>query len=179
MILPFSTQINGKPTYFVEKIHKSFRLKEINLIAAINPRIHYPNDYNFVAKDKLPSKLHTIREDKNDRWKPGVMIDFFINARQKNMFRFAPRIPVVSTQEIFMTERGGNLEISIAKEGSYIGSDDKYIYWETKEQLAINDGFDSYEAFQRYFIERIYENEKKTGNKWFSGKIIHWTDLKY
>lgn len=28
MILPFSTQINGKPTYFVEKIHKSFRLKE-------------------------------------------------------------------------------------------------------------------------------------------------------
>ena len=180
MILPFSTQINGKPTYFVEKILKSFDGKDcteddkLMLKEAIYLELLSPFKY-----DEVKPKLHTIREDKNDRWKPGVMIHFFINARQKNMFRFAPRIPVVSTQEIFMTERGGNLEISIAKEGSYIGSDDKYIYWETKEQLAINDGFDSYEAFQRYFIERIYENEKKTGNKWFSGKIIHWTDLKY
>lgn len=184
MILPFSTQINGKQTYFVEKIWKGLKTQSpesyIKLWATVSPEEttkKFPVDIDIY--NEVKPKLHTIREDKKDRWKPGVMIHFFINARQKNMFRFAPRIPVISTQEIFMTERGGNLEISIAKEGSYIGSDDKYIYWETKEQLAINDGFDSYEAFQRYFIERIYENEKKTGNKWFSGKIIHWTDLKY
>lgn len=185
MILPFSTQLNGKPTYFVDKIWTSL-MDDLNF-DFLRDYLEFERLASKELGDKNPfikisdfkAKKTNIREDKNDRWKPGVMIDFFINARQKNMFRFAPRIPVVSTQEIFMTERGGNLEISIAKEGSYIGSDDKYIYWETKEQLAINDGFDSYEAFQRYFIERIYENEKKTGNKWFSGKIIHWTDLKY
>lgn len=191
MILPFSTQINGEPTYFPEKILSvllkkyeetgDLALQELpNFIYEFGEKQGYHSaDIILIYIDEVKPKLHTIREDKNDRWKPGVMIDFFINARQKNMFRFAPRIPVVSTQEIFMTEKGGNLEIYIAKEGSYIDYDDKYIYWETKEQLAINDGFDSYQNFEKYFVERIYANKKKTGNKWFSGKIIHWTDLKY
>jgi hypothetical protein len=35
------------------------------------------------------------------------------------------------------------------------------------EQLAINDGFETVEHFFRWF------------NEDFSGKIIHWTDLRY
>ena len=179
MILPFSTQLHGKPTYFVEKIHKCFSLREIYMIAALDPSIHYPKDYNFVAKDKKAAKLHTIREDKNDRWQPGTMIDFFINCRQKNMFRFAPRIPVVSVQEVFMTKKGNELEITISKVGSYIGGDDFYLYHDAKTILALNDGFDTVEEFTAYFSERINENYKQTGNGWFKGKIIHWTDLRY
>ena len=179
MILPFSTQINGKPSFFVEKIHKAFRLKELNMKAAIDPRIHYTPDYNFFVKDKCHHKIHTIREDKKNRWKPGTMIDFFINCRQKDMFRFAPRVPVVSVQEVFMTKRGNELEITISKVGSYIGGDDFYLYHDAKTQLALNDGFDNLQDFNFYFLQRIDENYKQTGNSWLKGKIIHWTNFKY
>jgi hypothetical protein len=163
MILPFSTQMNGKPTYFVERIHKCFSLKEVNMIAGLDPSIHYPKDYNFIAKDKLPAKLHTIREDKNDRWKVGTKIDFFINVRQKNMFRFAPVLPVVSVQKveiIYDKFFGKNLFPDVV-------IDNIKMHPEKLEQFAQNDGFDTIEDFFAYF------------NEDFKGKIIHWTDLRY
>ena len=169
MILPFSTQINGKPTYFVEKILKSFDGKDcteddkLMLKEAIYLELLSPFKY-----DEVKPKLHTIREDKNDRWKPGVMIDFFINARQKNMFRFAPRIPVVSTQRILMSYAYGNI-IEISINGREIND------FKVKELIAINDGFDSWDDFVDYFIPIIEKSE----DGFFTGKIIHWTDLKY
>lgn len=178
MILPFSTQINDKPTYFVERIHKSLKSTYFNDSVGFSPA-HVPKDFDFLMFPLLEPKHHTIREDKNDRWKAGTKIDFFINCRQKNMFRFAPVLPVVSVQEVFMTKRGNDLEITIAKVGSYIGSDDFYLYHDAKKELAINDGFDSLEEFNAYFLERINEQYTETGNSWFSGKIIHWTNLRY
>jgi hypothetical protein len=166
MILSFSTQLNGKPTYFVERIHKGFRLMELIMKAGIDPTIHYPPDYNFVAKDKKHHKIHTIREDKKDRWKPGTKIDFFINCRQKNMFRFAPVLPVTSTQRIFMTYMphvGNGFQVSIG--GNEISKEEII-------KLAINDGFENVEDFENYFISVMKEDE-------FSGKIIHWTDKRY
>lgn len=168
MILPFSTQLNGKPTYFVERIHKSFSLQEINMIAGLDPSIHYPKDYNFVAKDKLQAKIHTIREDKNERWKPGTKIDFFINCRQKNMFRFSPVLLVVSVQKIEIKYIGFNNGFRPC-----IWIDKKLIYdlaginKKLMLELAQNDGFDTIEDFFAYF------------EKDFKGKIIHWTNLKY
>ena len=177
MILPFSTQINGKPTYFVEKIWKGLKTQSpesyIKLWAKVSPEEttkQFPVDIDIY--NEVKPKLHTIREDKNDRWKLGVMIDFFINARQKNMFRFAPRIPVVSTQEI-------NIEW-LTKYMVYVTIDNKPIgdaIWDRGfigmscepilRELAKNDGFNSVEDFFAYF------------NKDFTGKIIHWTDLRY
>lgn len=159
MILPFSTQLNGKLTYFVERIHKSFSLKEVYMKAGLDPNIHYPPNYNFVAKDKLPPKLHTIREDKNDRWKAGTKIDFFINCRQPTMFRFAPVLPVVSVQEIEFRELNKDHYI-IVVDGRTLGGNDI-------RKLSINDGFDCEKDFLEYF---------PVG---FKGKLIHWTDLKY
>lgn len=169
MILPFITQLNGKPTYFVEKIHKGFRLMELNMKAGIDPRIHYPPDYNYVAKDKLTHKIHTIREDKKERWKPGTKIDFFINCRQKDMFRFAPVLHVVSVQKVEVKWFGKSL-VKVYIDGIIFG-------WVKIEveihatgdilQLAQYDGFDSIEDFFAYF------------DKDFTGKLIHWTDLKY
>jgi hypothetical protein len=171
MILPFSTQLNGKPTYFIEKIHKCFGLKEINMIAGLDPSLHYHKDYNFVAKDKLPAKLHTIREDSKDRWQAGTMIDFFINCRQPTMFRFAPRIPVVSIQEIEI--KWIPLTIPLGERRPWVRIDGKNIFTiesfitEEMNQLAMNDGFDNVQDFFAYF------------NEDFKGKIIHWTNLKY
>lgn len=172
MTLPFSTKINGKPNYFVERIHKCFSLKEVYMIAGLNPSIHYPKDYNFIAKDKLPAKLHTMRQDKADRWKAGNKIDFFINCRQKDMFRFAPVLPVVSTQkvEIKWFEWFGKKMVRVwidDKSFACVKFDNEMIITGHILQLAQNDGFDKVEGFFAYF------------NEDFKGKIIHWTDLRY
>ncbi|MBC7525853.1 MAG: hypothetical protein H7239_15630 [Flavobacterium sp.] len=186
MILPFSTQLNGKPTYFIEKIWEGLLRTvkdDVQYISHLNTHEEqFGKHWDFLPDeaDRMTNpKIHTIREDKKERWKPGIKIDFFINCRQKNMFRFAPVLPVVSVQEIFMTRRGTFIEISIAKIDSYIGEDDFQLNGLQIEQLALNDGFDEYNDFRIYFSEVIEKNGKATGNYWFKGKIIHWTDLKY
>jgi hypothetical protein len=168
MILGFSTQINKKPTYFVEKIHKCFSLKEVYMIAGLNPALHYPKDYNYIAKDKKPAKLHTIREDKTNRWKAGMKIDFFINMYRKEMFRFAPVLPVVSVQDfeiVYYTDREVLRNDLPPKRAIVI--DDKRLSEDKWLELAQNDGFDTVEDFFAYF------------NEDFIGKLIHWTDKKY
>lgn len=166
MILPFSTQSNGKPTHFVERIHKGIR--ENYMLAPVDPSIHYPPNYNFVAKDKLPKKIHTIREDKKNRWKVGTKIDFFINCRQKDMFRFAPVLPVVSIQEIEIEwHKRNRSNIRFWYKDVTVSLNGMHLNCEQCIELAKNDGFDTIEDFFDYF------------NKNFKGKIIHWTDFKY
>lgn len=170
MILPFSTQINGKPTYFVESIWEGLMRyifeedKEYISYLNLHKRTFgeywdwFPEDHQRLENPKI----HTIREDKNERWKPGTKIDFFINCRQKNMFRFAPVLPVVSVQKI---------EIIVDKfefmNDYQIKIDGKLLSIEEKVKLALYDGFDNLLHFFMYF------------NEDFTGKIIHWTDLKY
>ena len=111
-------------------------------------------------------KIHTIRKDNKNRWKPGMMIDFFINARQKDMFRFAPRVPLKSKQRIFMTylpHLGNGFQVSI--NGRELDKSEIKV-------LAVNDGFETVEDFEDYFISEMENYE-------YSGKIIHWTDFKY
>ena len=96
------------------------------------------------------------------------MIDFFINVRQKNMFRFAPKVPVISTQQVYMTYAWGNIiEISI-------GSKQLVSHYE-REQFAINDGFDNWDDFFNYFYPKI----KAAPGELYKPKLIHWTDLRY
>ena len=160
MILSFKTQINGKPTYFVEKIWKSLQPVEISeYIAHIDGKYLAP----MCKRTDMNAKLHTIRKDEKNRWKPGMEIDFFINARQRNMFRFAPRIPVVKTQSIVISNSSNGFQVSV--EGKNL--------WNYQiEQLAINDGFDNLKDLKDYFIQELE-------NGFFTGKIIHWTDFKY
>jgi hypothetical protein len=91
------------------------------------------------------------------------MIDFFINTRKKDMFRFAPKIPVISTQEI-------DISNPYPKNTEWMPNvwiDNKKLNSIEIFELAKNDGFDSIEDFFNYF------------NQDFTGKIIHWTNLKY
>ena len=166
MILPFSTNINGKETFFVQKIWGSLKSK-CNLKDFIDET---PTKFfaSFEVSKNLKPKLHTIREDKNDRWKIGTLIHFYINARQKNMFRFAPVLPVVSIQKIEIKMIGFSDGFR-----PWVKIDDKLFYDVAEKlkpqmlQFAQNDGFDTIEDFFNYF------------DKDYLGKIIHWTDLKY
>ena len=174
MILPFSTKLNEKPTYFVDKIWSGLIDRKLATIETCR-RYEYnrekvtPNEFAIVPHYK--PKLHTIREDKNNRWQVGTNINFYINARQKNMFRFAPVLQVVRVQ---------NIEIIYVPFGDkkqdarpFVRVDGRLIYdvgqtlWSQMKEFAENDGFDCVNDFFEYF------------DKDFTGKIIHWTDLKY
>lgn len=166
-----------KETRFIEKIHSS--LIQNNLMGDWfnseacdkfykNINKSYVLDINTVAEGD--AKLHTIREDKTNRWKAGMLIDFFINARTKNMLRFAPRVKVVSVQKIEIEWYFENQVVQIFIDNERMFSYDiKYPEdLSTKfKHFVQNDGFSTIEDFLDYF------------NKDFSGKIIHWTDLKY
>lgn len=169
MILPFSTQMNGKPSYFVEKIWSGLIDKKIATIDDCRQFEKHHEGISPIPFEICPyykPKLHTLREDKKDRWQEGKMIDFFINCRQKDMFRFAPVLPVVSVQnvEIFYSAQS-MWNDTIARPTVYVDGYD--LHPDKIRQLAQNDGFDTIEDFFTYF------------NEDFKGKIIHWTDLKY
>ena len=169
MILGFSTQLNGKPTYFVERIwasiHSQFKVENEYLL----PNVYFEClDKGFKNMHPFKPKLHTIREDKNDRWQPGTKIDFFINCRQKNMFRFAPFLPVVSVQEVYMSYRSNDLIQISVNERELFGFNERL-------EFAQNDGFDTWEDFFNYFYPQI----KATPNNFLKMKLIHWTDKQY
>jgi hypothetical protein len=153
MILSFKTKINGKNTHFPEKILLSIEHNKLT---------EEPLNFGIASKNHS-QKIHTIRKNEKNRWKKGVMIDFYINARQKNMFQFAPRIPLIGKQRIFMTFIQGRFEVSI---------EDKYMYYPEIEKLAINDGFDCYEDFRDYFVAEMIED-------CYAGYVLHWTAFKY
>lgn len=177
MILPFSTQLNGKPTYFVERIHYGL-IQKLGVLVT-----NKSADFSYQIYFECLPKLHTIREDLKERWKVGTNIDFFINVRQKNMFRFAPVLPVVSTQKIEFIWKDNieclsylgkifNKVCTIKIEDRFYGDayifDGKVISMSFNiARFANNDGFDTAEDFFAYF------------NNDFKGKIIHWTDCRY
>lgn len=165
MILPFSTIINKKPSYFVEKIWKALKDQEITQELA---DATFENYFNWNVYGKVQPKLHTIREDAKNRWKVGTKIHFYINCRQKNMFQFAPVLKVKAIQDVFMTYAHNDL-IQISIDGKELFGYDERL------QFAINDGFDNWEDFFNYFYPVIINNPKQQ----FTGKIIHWTDKIY
>lgn len=145
--------IGAKKTFFVFKIQKAIQ----NECAKYSQKILFNHGHiGANLMDAVTPKLHTIREDKTDRWKPGNDIHFVINDRNKNREQFLPTVKCVSTQKI---------EI-IAKPCMVI-VDDIVLSIDATRLLAINDGFTSVAEFFAYF------------NTDFTGKIIHWTNLKY
>ena len=79
MILPFSTQIKGEPTFFPEKIISALlkiyeetgyrKLEEIfNFIYDFGEKQGYNSDSIVLhCIENSKPKFHTIREDKNER----------------------------------------------------------------------------------------------------------------
>lgn len=113
----------------------------------------------FVQKILDGTKIHTIREDKHSRWKPGMKIHFWKgNPRnvKANPYPFATgTVTKVDQIEIHYTPDGKGLQW-IEINGEVLRGVDKL------EELARNDGFDGLKSFMVWFKED------------FKGKLIHW-----
>ncbi len=154
----------GQPTNFIEKVYEGLFT---NYLA--EPMDYVEHHWAYLEKfnrkwDSAESpmsflpKMHTIREDKHNRWKPGIKIHPVINSRTKDRFQFAPTLLCVSVQEVVIEWVNGWFTICV---------DGRPLNLADKARISFNDGFDSIEHFKSWF------------SKDFSGKIIHWTDLKY
>lgn len=159
MILGFKQEINGKPTYFIEKILSGVGFDYIN---------------------KYAPKKHSIRS--GNRWIAGKTIHMAINVRTKKYIQFNKKIhelsKCISTQKIEIQYSSDRCSYSYQihdydKKGNSftryvrVMIDGRFIPYEVIKDIAVNDGFDNTLDFFAWF------------NKPFKGQIIHWTDLKY
>ena len=166
MILAFMTKfpkglgtLSGRSTFFVEKIWQSFPdEKTADIFSGYLDGMEMV-DYDFSCDAiSLRAKKHTIRKDERNRWKVGMDIHFFINVRTKKMFKFAPIVKVKLIQKISIKPNAETFRVKI---------DDHFLSDDEIEKLSINDGFNSVEEFFSYF------------NEDFTGRLIHWTNVRY
>lgn len=170
MTLAFSQALNGKLTHFPEKILNGLVNNELIKVSVYRDCVDtYLSKVN-ISRFAVPNKIHTIRRDEKNKWKPGNNIHFVIHNRTKSRYQFAPVVPCVSTQEILITwywdeenPNGGWIDPEVTV-------DFRLLEDEEINQLAINDGFINATQFLEYF---------KSVSTDFVGKIIHWTDKKY
>lgn len=159
MILFFNEQVNGRDSHFVEKIWLGliqYTVVEKNRAF----RLHFDACIRLgllkSPLDKIDGhKLHTIREDKRDRWKVGSMIHFWVKRPDGDNLQFAPCHRVTSIQKI---------EILPGDDDDFVVQlDGKELTPMEVLHLAWADGFLNTEDFLEYF-----------GKKPFTGKLIHW-----
>jgi len=164
--------ILGYRQYFPWGTQTCFRAKIRNQI------YNLPHSILFPSIKITQRKIHTIREDVHNRWKPGMKIHHAYGVRTKKYDCFAESDCVsVQSIEIYQVSIDDVDASSYTKE--YIkNSNEPFKIFEVYidgrrltgtefETLAKNDGFDSVDDFFRWF------------DKPFKGKIIHWTDYKY
>jgi len=117
----------------------------------------------FVDRILDGTKIHTIREDKNRRWKPGRWIQFWSgNPRNKKndpyQFAYGRCLDVESITLDF-----GNDYVYFAS-GDIIMNDTEKL-----DQFAKNDGFDNWDFMRDWF----YEKYKGTTTV-FQMRLIHF-----
>lgn len=115
----------------------------------------------FIDKIKTGSKIHTIRADKNDRWKPGMKIQFysgFPRVKRSNPYQFGTgvcdRVELVS---IFPKIN----RVMIHKIGLIL--QDR----QSLNEFAVCDGFKDWNEMKQFF------------NEDFFGKIIYWNQCNF
>ena len=106
-------------------------------------------------------KIHTIRYDSNNRWKPGRTIHFATGIRTKKYRQFH-QSKCTGVQDIELLNAGDEIIIVI----DYV----VVVNNDLLNRIANNDGLNK-EDFIKWFIPK----QKDV----FIGKIIHWTDFKY
>lgn len=111
----------------------------------------------FVRPIQLGAKIHTIRADEKNRWKPGRLIHMATGVRSKNYNCFK-KDECISTQTIVIKYHGLQWAVYV---------DGKQLSVAELKMLATFDGFKTIADFASWF------------NEDFTGKIIHWTKFKY
>jgi hypothetical protein len=116
---------------------------------------------HFRRKIERGIKIHTIREDPHRRWRAGRIIQMSHGVRTKNYSCFRQAI-CTGTQRITL-----NWLFSSYRYWYDIHVDGRLLDKREVLQLAVNDGFESIEAFVSFFPAH------------FDGCIIHWTLYRY
>lgn len=128
----------------------------------------------FVDKILSGSKIHTIREDKPNRWRMRNVIHFatgirskYYNQFKKGQCKSVQHIRIRWIDNIISLEIVDNPEEDWRILYAYSDADRNSLGRDEMEQFAINDGFESIDEFFKWF------------DKDFTGKIIHWTNKTY
>jgi hypothetical protein len=116
----------------------------------------------FVPKILAGTKIHTIRQDAPNRWRAGRTIQMATGVRTKDYNCFKNTV-CIGTQSISITHTTYSPDI----QSFAVMIDGLSLTGEQIHALAIADGFDNITQFQNYF------------NTNFTGKIIHWLNIKY
>lgn len=118
-------------------------------------------------------KIHTIREDRHNRWREGLRIQHWMhNPRNvsKNPYPFAQNLNHVctGTQKItLIASRTISSDLRIWVDGYELQYDEVI-------ELARADGFDSPRQMARWFFGVIAD-----APQFWTGNLIHWTDKRY
>lgn len=151
-----------EPTYFREKILAGVGLTTDAPLAHLEP----PTRHGWAPK------LHTIRLDPHNRWKPGMSIQMVYRGPKYSILdHFNKGIPelekCVSVQKIEIRWWKNTVLRKRFPWIKFVKVDGRLLNPDEYFKLIRNDGFDSTPQFQKWF------------NEDFTGKLIHWTDLKY
>lgn len=128
----------------------------------------------FVDQIKAGTKIHTIRVDKSDRWRPGRSIQFW-RGNPRNVKSFPYQFMVgecksvqaihIFRQRIRDENNPSGVTVKIYSQNGWIELKNEEI-----EELAKNDGLTIHQL-REWFVPW----QEPT----FTGKIIHWTDKIY
>lgn len=186
MTLSFQTKMKDQTqTNFVQRIWDGLLLNDL---ATEEQFKEYAAKFDWwywpIREDdtdrRIAAKIHTIREDKNDRWKIGMPIHFVINNRRPDRLQFAPVIQCVSTQRIRIEKelidpslpkdyKGWNIKkFDVWIDGDPFPSITPDYNGDLIELLAHQDGFLFEPQFVAWWPVGVFE-----------GKIIHWTNYRY
>lgn len=128
----------------------------------------FKQGYGFVEKIGAKTKVHSIREDKHNRWHAGMRIHMATGVRTKGYCCFNDKDECKSTQRIEIKYINKSMGVPVI----IIDGREHWFVEDERDRrvilaLANNDGFDTIRDFCKWF------------DRDFVGKIIHWTDLRY
>ncbi|MGC3945328.1 MAG: hypothetical protein QM762_12580 [Chryseolinea sp.] len=161
---------DGTQTYFKEKL---LIAAAQGLMIDVNmPYIKMPLTLAVLGITSIKPKIHSIRDDEKDRWRGNMLVHHVYGNRTAARDNFlisravsTQRIQIMDTKKISLDEKGNDTSFgrmrTILIDGKFLRPTEKL------EQLAINDGFNSLEHFFTWFPSN------------YSGKIIHFTKLRY
>lgn len=142
------------------------------MIISFKQKFPWGKPTNFENKIKSGVKIHTIREDKHNRWKPGMKIQMAHGVRTKHYRCFDDSRICTGAQSIKINYYYNGVtpeKMEIIIDGDLFYSQSEYGGYGSKnlDLLAKNDGFDATSYFFKWFIHD------------FEGWILHWTDFRY
>ena len=122
----------------------------------------------FVLPILTRTKIHTVREDIHNRWKPGMKMHMATGVRTKQYSQFFESY-CISVQELKIVFNPDYIFNQVFIDG-------EELEYRQICNLILNDGFIRVVDFYNWFLKKA-KLENRTYI--YKGKIIHWTDLKY